>query len=65
MGWVSEEGVASVTPFIMFMIPEQRLLNHMQYLKHAQECFVRYTTPGEAERCISGKARIASVLNDF
>ena len=40
---------------------------YMQYLKHEQEtqCFIRYKTRGEGERCISEKARIASVLNVF
>ena len=37
----------------------------MYYLTHEHECFVRYKTPGAAERFISDKARIASVLNSF
>ena len=35
------------------------------YLKHEHECFIRYKTRGAAERFISDKARIASVLNSF
>ena len=35
------------------------------YLKHEQECFIGYKTRGEAERFISDKARIASVLDGF
>ena len=34
----------------------------MYYLKHEHECFIRYKTRGAAERFISDKARIASVL---
>ena len=37
----------------------------MYYLKHEHECFIRYKTRGAAERFISDKARIASVLNSF
>ena len=37
----------------------------MYYLKHEQECFIGYKTRGEAERFISDKARIASVLDGF
>ena len=42
MGWVSEEGVASVTPFIMFMIPKQRLLNHMENYKCVMDAKFKY-----------------------
>ena len=35
------------------------------YLKHEHECFIRYKMRGAAERFISDKARIASVLNNF
>ena len=35
------------------------------YLKHEHECCIRYKTRGAAERFISDKARIASVLNSF
>ena len=35
------------------------------YLKHEHKCFIRYNTRGAAERFISDKARIASVLNSF
>ena len=35
------------------------------YLKHEHECFIRYKTRGAAERFISDKARIASVLNSL
>ena len=35
----------------------------MYYLKHEQECFIRYITRGAAERFISDKTRTASVLN--
>ena len=37
----------------------------MYYLKHEHEWFIRYKTRGAAERFISDKARIASVLNSF
>ena len=37
----------------------------MYYLKHEHECFIRYKMRGAAERFISDKARIASVLNGF
>ena len=37
----------------------------MYCLKHEQECFIGYKTRGEAERFISDKARIASVLDGF
>ena len=37
----------------------------LYYLKHEHECFIRYKTRGAAERFISDKARIASVLNSF
>ena len=40
-------------------------LSVMYYLKHEHECFIRYKTQGAAERFISDKARIASVLNRF
>ena len=40
-------------------------LNTKYYLKHEHECFIRYKTRGAAERFISDKARIASVLNSF
>ena len=39
--------------------------NDKYYLKHEHECFIRYKTRGAAERFISDKARIASVLNSF
>ena len=42
-----------------------RLYCFMYYLKHEHECFIRYKTRGAAERFISDKARIASVLNSF
>ena len=35
------------------------------YLKHEDECFIRYKTRGAVERFISDKARIASVLDSF
>ena len=44
--------------------PELNYL-YMYYLKHEHECFIRYKTRGAAERFISDKARIASVLNSF
>ena len=37
----------------------------MYYLKHEQECFIRYKTRGDSGRFISDKARTASVLNGF
>ena len=40
-------------------------LHGKYYLKHEHECFIRYKTRGAAERFISDKARIASVLNSF
>ena len=40
-------------------------INYKYYLKHEHECFIRYKTRGAAERFISDKARIASVLNSF
>ena len=43
----------------------QNKCNFMYYLKHEHECFIRYKTRGAAERFISDKARIASVLNSF
>ena len=49
-----ERNVADVS-FLMFKY----------YLKHEHECFIRYKTRGAAERFISVKARIASVLNSF
>ena len=42
MGWVSEEGVTSVTPFIMFMIPLQRLLNRMENYKCVMDAKFKY-----------------------
>ena len=39
--------------------------NLKYYLKHEHECFIRYKTRGAAERFISDKARIASVLNSL
>ena len=39
--------------------------NVIYYLKHEHECFIRYKTRGAAERFVSGKTRIASVLNSF
>ena len=42
MGWVSKEGVTSVTPFIMFMIPVQRLLNHMENYKCVMDAKFKY-----------------------
>ena len=35
------------------------------YLINEQECFIGFKTRGEAERFISDKARIASILNSF
>ena len=37
----------------------------MYYLINEQECFIGFKTRGEAERFISDKARIASILNSF
>ena len=39
--------------------------SYSYYLKHEHECFIRCKTRGAAERFISDKARIASVLNSF
>ena len=57
---------------ILFNVTRATLLslrNHISitvyYLKHEHECFIRYKTRGAAERFISDKARIASVLNSF
>ena len=36
---------------------------YMHYLKHKQECFIRYKTRAQLECFISDKARTASVLN--
>ena len=41
------------------------VMSVMYYLKHENECFIRYKTWGAAESFISDKARIASVLNSF
>ena len=37
----------------------------MYYLKHEHECFIKYKTLDAADRFVSDKARIASVLNSF
>ena len=37
----------------------------MYYLRHEQECFIRYKMRGAAKCFITDKARIASVLNSF
>ena len=37
----------------------------MYYSIDEQECFIKYETRGAAERFISDKARIASILNSF
>ena len=37
----------------------------MYYLINEQKCFIGFKTRGEAERFISDKARIASILNSF
>ena len=37
----------------------------MYYLKHEHGCFIRNKTRGAAERFISDKARIASILMSF
>ena len=39
--------------------------NIMYHLINEQECFIGFKTRGEAERFISDKARIASILNSF
>ena len=44
---------------------DQFLKLSMYYLKHELECFIRYKARGAAERFISDKARIASVLNSL
>ena len=37
----------------------------MYYLKHEDECFIRYKMRGAAERFIADKTRVASVLNSL
>ena len=48
-----------------YILPLYIVMSVMYYLKHEHECFIRYKTRGAAERFISDKARIASVLNSF
>ena len=41
------------------------VIKFMYYLINEQGCFIGFKTRGEAERFISDKARIASILNSF
>ena len=60
-----EKCLTGAIQFVAYISAVLMLANYMYYLKHEHECFIRYKTRGAAERFISDKARIASVLNSF